>query len=118
MDEPPQKPPLEEPDEDLVEAWTIHNLRRLAEMQARSGRLPPVRSVTPAPRSLTPTPEPRVAEAPQGKDRSWTSDVEPSPTAVAEEDPPLSPERIAQLEREADAGVDRAYSKPPRTARQ
>jgi len=82
MDEPPQKP-TDEPSEELVEAWTIHNLvmatRQLAEMQARSGRLPPVRSVTPAPRILTPTQEPRVAEAPQGKDRSWTSDEPATP---------------------------------------
>lgn len=121
MDEPPQKP-ADEPSEELVEAWTIHNLvmatRQLAEMQARSGRLPPVRSVTPAPRSLTPTPEPRAAEASQGKDRSWTSDVKPSAPAVDEEDPPLSPERIAELEREAELGVDTAFSNPARSARQ
>lgn len=72
MDEPPNKP-ADEPSEELVEAWTIYNLRVLAEQQARSGRLPPVRSVTPLPRLLTPTPEPRAAEASQGKDRSWTS---------------------------------------------
>ncbi len=128
MDEPPHKT-ADETNEELVEEWEIHyamkaaasgllSPRRLADVfhylaskkARRSKRLPP--------RSVTPTPEPRVAEAPQGKDASWTPGAEPQAVSSGQEDQPLSPERIAQLEREADASVDRAYSKPPRTARQ
>ncbi len=117
MDEPPQKPG-DEPSEELVDAWTIYNLRMLAEQQARSGRLPPVRSATPAPRLLTPTPEPRAAEASQGKDRSWTPEYTAaspsSPSEVPDVPPPGEPELTPEQIAKADGAVDRALAKPLR----
>jgi len=121
MDEPPEK--NDEPSEELREAWTLHYVEQLAAMRAREGRLPPLRSsTTPAPRSITPTPEPRAAQA-QGKDPSWpapqTATPAPSTGEVSAEPadagpPELSPERIAELERKAVASVDTALSKPAR----
>lgn len=126
MDEPPSKS-ADETNEELIREWDLYYLARAKEIGAltasehiialhrlakrdarRSKRLPP--------RSLTPTPEPRVAVAPQGKDSSWTAQHSSSPSpSEAPSDPPmaepgLTPEQIAK----AEGAVDRALAKPLR----